>query len=265
MIGVITGSGTYALPGLRRASRARSRRASATVRVDASARSPAPRSSTSRATSEGHQRLSNHVRHQANVVALQRARRPTRVLGVTVCGAVDPALALGSLVVFDDLHFLANRLADGSICTLHDTPGEPGRGHWIFEGPFCAPLRPRCSTARARPGTPSATAAATATSTARGSTRGRRSARSPRPASPRCRRPPGRRRCCAARRSCRTRCSATRPTTPTACRTSRRRSRSSCGSSARRPTTFATTLAARGAAARATAELAPVGTHFRFD
>ena len=45
-------------------------------------------------------------------------------------------MPLGSLIVFDDLHFLANRLADGSLCTLYDTPGDPRRGHWIFEGPF---------------------------------------------------------------------------------------------------------------------------------
>jgi purine nucleoside phosphorylase len=55
---------------------------------------------------------------------------------VTVCGAVDTTVPLGSLVVFDDLHFLANRLADGSLCTLYDEPGAPLRGHWIFESPF---------------------------------------------------------------------------------------------------------------------------------
>ena len=60
---------------------------------------------------------------------------------MTVCGACDPALELGSLIVFDDLHFLANRLPDGSSCTLYDTPGEQGRGHWIFESPFHAGLR----------------------------------------------------------------------------------------------------------------------------
>jgi purine nucleoside phosphorylase len=63
------------------------------------------------------------------------------VLGVTVCGAVDPAVPLGSVIVFDDLHFLTNRLADGSICTLYDEPGDPRRGHWIYEGPFSEDLR----------------------------------------------------------------------------------------------------------------------------
>jgi purine nucleoside phosphorylase len=43
--------------------------------------------------------------------------------------------------VFDDLHFLTNRLPDGSICTLFTEPGEKGRGHWIYEQPFSQPLR----------------------------------------------------------------------------------------------------------------------------
>jgi purine nucleoside phosphorylase len=44
-------------------------------------------------------------------------------------------------VCFDDLHFLANRLPGGELCTFHATPGAADRGHWIFEGPFSAPLR----------------------------------------------------------------------------------------------------------------------------
>jgi purine nucleoside phosphorylase len=88
----------------------------------------------------GHARLSNHVTHRANVAALADLGAAA-VLGVTVCGAVDPAVPLGSLIAFDDLHFLSNRLADGSLCTLHDTPGDPQRGHWIFEGPFSHRVR----------------------------------------------------------------------------------------------------------------------------
>jgi len=134
-IGVITGSGTYALPGFDGEPREVATRFGA-VRVTAGTFAGADVVHVSR-HEEGHQRLSNHVRHQANVSAL-RELDVGAVLGVTVCGAVDPAVALGSLVVFDDLHFLANRLADGGLCTLHDTPGAPGRGHWIFEGPFSA-------------------------------------------------------------------------------------------------------------------------------
>jgi 5'-methylthioadenosine phosphorylase len=89
---------------------------------------------------EGHKRLSNQVRHRANIAALKELGADA-VLAVTVCGAVDLSVPLGSLIVFDDLHFLANRLADGSLCTFHDTPAAAGRGHWIFESPFSASLR----------------------------------------------------------------------------------------------------------------------------
>jgi purine nucleoside phosphorylase len=88
----------------------------------------------------GHRRLSNHVTHQANIWAL-RDEGADAVLAVTVCGAVDPTLELGTLVVFDDLYFLGNRLPDGSLCTLHTEPGAAGRAHWVFERPFSEPLR----------------------------------------------------------------------------------------------------------------------------
>ena len=138
-IGIITGSGTYSLPGL-----------------EASAPEPVSTSFGEAMVSEGgfagadvlhvarhgdgHRRISSQVTHQANIAALA-ARGASAVLGVTVCGSLDPQLELGSLIVFDDLHFLANRLPDGSICTLHTEPGGPGRGHWIFDGPFSVPLR----------------------------------------------------------------------------------------------------------------------------
>ncbi len=138
-VGVITGTGTYALPGL-----------------DAGAPEPfATRFGEALVTrgrtgdvevlhvsrhEAGHRRLSNHVNHRANVAALEELGADS-VLGVTVCGAVDPSVALGSLVVFDDLHFLSNRLADGSLCTFHDTAGDSRRGHWIYESPFSEDAR----------------------------------------------------------------------------------------------------------------------------
>src|SRR4051812_41657181 len=99
---------------------------------------------------EGHRRVSHQVAHRANIAAL-REMGASCVIAVTVCGAVDPTVPLGSLIVFDDLHFLANRLADGSLCTFHDTPGAAGRGHWIFESPFSSGLR-RGGAARGGPG-----------------------------------------------------------------------------------------------------------------
>jgi purine nucleoside phosphorylase len=89
---------------------------------------------------EGHRRLSNLVTHRANIAALAELGADA-VLAVTVCGAVDPAVELGSLVCFDDLHFLANRLGDGELCTFYSDPADHLRGHWIFESPFSEPLR----------------------------------------------------------------------------------------------------------------------------
>lgn len=88
----------------------------------------------------GHSRLSNHVDYHANLRALID-HGVDAVLSTTVCGAVDPGLRLRSLVVFDDLHFPSNRMPDGSLCTWHDTPGDEGRGHWIFDRPFSEDLR----------------------------------------------------------------------------------------------------------------------------
>ena len=138
-IGVITGSGTYALPGFEGGGP----EAVATPWGDAL---------VSRGTfagtevlhvsrhGAGHSRLSNHVTHRANIAALAQLGARA-VIAVTVCGAVEPALELGTPVVFDDLHFLANRLATGELCTFYPEPGDPRRGHWIFEGPFAPGLR----------------------------------------------------------------------------------------------------------------------------
>jgi 5'-methylthioadenosine phosphorylase len=133
-IGVITGSGSYALPG------------AAGTETDAIE----TRFGTAAYThvnvgdvevvhvtrhGAGHKRLSNHVNHQANIAALAELG-VSAIIGVTVCGAVDPTLELGSLIVFDDLHFLSNRLPDGRLCTLYDEPGDPRRGHWIYGAPY---------------------------------------------------------------------------------------------------------------------------------
>ena len=89
---------------------------------------------------EGHVRLSNHVAHRANVAALAQLGVDAAI-AVTVCGAVDAAVELGSLVCFDDLHFPINRLPDGSLCTFFAEPGDPRRGHWIYEAPYAPALR----------------------------------------------------------------------------------------------------------------------------
>jgi purine nucleoside phosphorylase len=138
-IGILTGSGTYALPGLESSGPlpvytpwgevllSRGTWAGVDV-VHISRHGP------------GHPRLSNQVTHRANIAAL-KAAGAVGVLAVTVCGAVDPDAELGSLVCFDDLHFLSNRLPDGSLCTFYNEPGAPERGHWIYERPFSSDLR----------------------------------------------------------------------------------------------------------------------------
>ena len=137
-IGIVTGSGTYALEGLRGEPRTVAT-ADGDVPVTVGAVGGAEVVHLARHRA-GHELVSHQVTHRANVLAL-RELAVDAVLAVTVCGACDPTAELGSLVVFDDLHFLQNRLADGSPCTLHTEPGAPGRGHWVFEDPFSAPLR----------------------------------------------------------------------------------------------------------------------------
>jgi 5'-methylthioadenosine phosphorylase len=138
-IGIITGSGTYALPELDAPPPEPVATPFGDALVSHGSFAGADVLHIAR-HGEGHSRLSSAVTHQANVWAL-RERGAEAILAVTVCGALDPALALGTLIVFDDLHFMANRLPDGSLCTLHTEPGAPGRGHWIFELPFSEPLR----------------------------------------------------------------------------------------------------------------------------
>ena len=89
---------------------------------------------------EGHARLSNHVNHRANVWALRELGADC-VVACTACGALHPEQPLGGLIVFDELHFLGNRLADGSLCTLFTKPGDSQRGHWIIGPPYSESLR----------------------------------------------------------------------------------------------------------------------------
>jgi purine nucleoside phosphorylase len=139
-VAIITGSGTYALPGLDAARSVTCETPFGSATVSRGDFSGAEVLHVSRHQA-GHVRLSNQVTHRANVWAL-RELGATVVIGCTACGAVDPTLELGSLVVFDDLHFSSNRLPDGSLCTFFDTPGDPARGHWILHGsPFSQEVR----------------------------------------------------------------------------------------------------------------------------
>jgi purine nucleoside phosphorylase len=138
-IAIVTGSGTYSLPGLHAAAPAAVATPFGEAQISEGRFAGAEVLHVAR-HGEGHRRLSSAVTHQANIWAL-RERGAQAILAVTVCGALEPELPLGTLVVFDELHFPANRLPDGSLCTLHTEPGARGRGHWIFDLPFSEPLR----------------------------------------------------------------------------------------------------------------------------
>jgi purine nucleoside phosphorylase len=138
-VGVLTGTGTYALEGAGDDPEIVSTRWGDAL-VTRGQGAPGVEVLHIARHEEGHQRLSNHVRHQANIAALKDLGADCAI-GVTVCGAVDQSVPLGSLVVFDDLHFPANRLADGSLCTFYDAPGDPQRGHWIHERPMSEDVR----------------------------------------------------------------------------------------------------------------------------
>jgi 5'-methylthioadenosine phosphorylase len=139
-VGIITGSGTYALPDFEAAELIEHRTPYGEATVTKGTYAGVPALHVSR-HGAGHARLSNHVTHRANVWALHDLGA-TAVVGCTACGAVDPTVVLGSLVVFDDLHFISNRLPDGSLCTFFTKPGDAARGHWILHGgPFSEGLR----------------------------------------------------------------------------------------------------------------------------
>src|SRR4051794_31206889 len=138
-IGIITGSGTYALPHLEAGAPREVATPFGPALVTGGRLAGAEVVHVAR-HGEGHRRLSSQVAHRANISAL-RARGADAILAVTVCGALDRDLELGTLVVFDDLHFLSNRLPDGSLCTLHAGPGAPGRGRCTLALPFAEPLR----------------------------------------------------------------------------------------------------------------------------
>ncbi len=139
-VGIITGSGTYALPGFEGAQALSLKTPYGDASVTRGSYGGVEAMHISRHL-DGHVRLSNHVTHRANIWALSEFGARA-VIGCTACGAVDPTLELGSLVVFDDLHFPSNRLPDGSLCTFFTEPGDPARAHWILHGgPFSAGVR----------------------------------------------------------------------------------------------------------------------------
>jgi purine nucleoside phosphorylase len=151
-IGIITGSGTYALPGFEGGGPEPVATEWGEALVSRGTFAGVDVAHVSR-HGAGHVRLSNHVTHRANIGALAQLGVDA-VLAVTVCGAVDPGVELGSLVCFDDLHFPSNRLPDGALCTFFSEPGDARRGHWIYEDPYSGALREALLAAAAESGLP---------------------------------------------------------------------------------------------------------------
>jgi purine nucleoside phosphorylase len=139
-IGIITGSGTHTLPGFAGSGAETVTTAHGPVEVVRGRLAGVEVVHLSR-HGAGHVRLSHQVRHRANIRALAELGVDA-VIGCTACGAVDPDLPLGSLVVFDDLWFASNRLPDGSLCTFFVEEGDRERGHWVLHGgPFSGAVR----------------------------------------------------------------------------------------------------------------------------
>src|SRR5947209_11059990 len=115
-VAIITGSGTHSLPGFDGAEPVVVETPYGVTEISRGHYAGAAALHLSR-HGEGHGRLSNQVPHRANIWALKELGADV-VVGCTACGAVDASLELGSLVVFDDLHFASNRLPDGSLCTF---------------------------------------------------------------------------------------------------------------------------------------------------
>jgi len=138
-IGIITGSGTYALPGFEGGGPQPIATPWGDALVSQGQFAGVEVVHVSRHR-EGHALLSSGVTHRANLAALVQLE-VAGVVAVTVCGAVDPEVELGSLICFDDLHFPVNRLPEGELCTFFPEPGDPRRGHWIFEDPYAPALR----------------------------------------------------------------------------------------------------------------------------
>jgi len=138
-VAVITGSGIYALPGLEGGCERLVPTAFGTVELATGRLAGVEVVHVSR-HGDGHPRLSHQVNHRGNAAALRELEVSCAIAWAT-CGAVDPGVDAGDLILFDDLYFPANRLPDGSVCTLHAEPGDPDRAHWMFERPFSDGLR----------------------------------------------------------------------------------------------------------------------------
>jgi 5'-methylthioadenosine phosphorylase len=136
-VGIITGTGNYELSTDGESRVVESRFGKAEVSVFQAG--PWTVGSISR-HQENHRHLPHTIPHQAHLMALAQLGARA-VLATTLVGAVDPGVHLGRLVLFDDLFFPTNLLPNGTECTVFTDPGDPRRGHLIWNEPFAPRLR----------------------------------------------------------------------------------------------------------------------------
>lgn len=126
MIGYLVGSGFYDQPGFT-ATEVATRHGGATVLLGETA---SGRVALISRHGPGHQRLSNHVNHRANLLALKQVG-VSAVVSCSVCGVLRDNWPIGRPLLANEVYFPVNRLPNGEVCTVFDQPGEPGRGHLI--------------------------------------------------------------------------------------------------------------------------------------
>src|SRR5436309_14755666 len=107
-VGIITGSGTHALPGFADPEPELVRTPFGEATVARGRCGGADALHVSR-HGERHVRLSNQLNQRAYIWALQQLGA-SAVIGCTACGAGDDTREPGSRVAFDDRHFRSNRV-----------------------------------------------------------------------------------------------------------------------------------------------------------
>ncbi|HEY3373781.1 MAG TPA: MTAP family purine nucleoside phosphorylase [Candidatus Aquicultor sp.] len=139
MLGVITGSGLYDLPGLELKEQKVVRTPFGGAPVSVGSLGGKSVAFIAR-HGRGHALLPNTINYRANIFALKETG-VRAIVATSVVGVVDKSMSLGTIVFFDDIYFMDNRLPNGEICTVFTQPSQAGRAHYIFASPFSSTLR----------------------------------------------------------------------------------------------------------------------------
>ncbi len=139
MIGIITGSGLYDLDFIegRSVEKIATRFGEAEVAVGKVAGVDVAAIARH---GKGHRLLPNMINYRANAAALKELGT-IAIYATSAVGVLDVEIPLCTAILFDDLYFPENRLPNGDLCTAFVSPGEEGRGHYIFALPFSEEMR----------------------------------------------------------------------------------------------------------------------------